>query len=125
MSSRSPHPTFDETTFKTPKHVYEFPKTDVKDATPMPPKLAAFLLEQVRVYGEASPELLGLIRAKRATQYPSSMGSCNDYRRELATGLRAALTCADRRALRHLAIEELGQPNADSDAVLGWLGAPE
>ena len=45
--------TFDQTSFKPPKHVYEFPKVDVKDSAEIPPPLAAFLLEQVRAYGEA------------------------------------------------------------------------
>ena len=126
---------FDQTTFKVPKRVYEYPRTDIQDQQQMPAELAAFLLEQVRAYGEASPSLLALIRAKRAILLGSSVGSCQAYRRELVAALPRQLTCADERALRHLALEELGWelgpsdppdsvPNASSAAVLSWLAAP-
>lgn len=116
--------TFDETTFKVPKHVYEFPKVDMRDATEMPPSLAHFLLEQVRAYGEASPDLLALIRAKRADLLRSSLGDCDTYRQELATALRSRLTCADRRALRHLADRELGQHDLSDQQALTFLASP-
>jgi hypothetical protein len=116
--------TFDETTFKVPKHVYEFPKVDMRDATEMPPSLAHFLLEQVRAYGEASPELLALIRAKRADLLRSSLGDCDTYRQQLTTELRPRLTCADRRALRHLVERELGQHDLSDEQALTFLASP-
>jgi hypothetical protein len=116
--------TFDETTFRVPKRVYEFPKVDVRDATEMPPSLAHFLLEQVRAYGEASPELLALIRAKRAELLRSSLGDCDAYRQRLATALGARLTCADRRALRHLADRELAQRDLSAEQALSFLASP-
>jgi hypothetical protein len=116
--------TFDETTFKVPKHVYEFPKVDMRDAADMPRALAQFLLEQVRAYGEASPELLALIRAKRADLLRSSLGDCDAYRQQLATELRPRLTCADRRALRHLTEHELGQHGSSDEQALSFLASP-
>jgi len=117
--------TFDQTSFATPKQVYEYPRYDVRDSTEIPTELAAFLLEQVRAYGEASPTLLALIRAKRATLLRSSLGGCDDYRKKLADELGGpGLGCADQRALQHLATEELRDPSLKSDAVLSWLAAP-
>lgn len=115
----------DVTTFAVPKHVYEYPRYDVRDTMELPVALAAFLLEQVRAYAEASPDLLALIRAKRANLLVSSVGDdCDAYRRELAEELRGKLTCADRRALKHLADVELGKPELDVTATLAWLGTP-
>jgi hypothetical protein len=116
--------TFDETTFKVPKHVYEFPKVDMRDATEMPLPLAHFLLEQVRAYGEGSPDLLALIRAKRADLLRSSLGDCDAYRQQLATALRPRLSCADRRALRHLAEHELAQRDLSNEQALTFLASP-
>ena len=116
--------TFDQTSFKPPKHVYEFPKVDVKDGAEMPPLLAAFLLDQVRAYGEASPTLLALIRAKRAELLQSSLGDCADYRRQLQHDLAQRLTCADRRALRHLARVELKRPDLTDEDALSFLADP-
>jgi hypothetical protein len=115
--------TFDQTSFKAPKHVYEFPRYDVRDSTSMPGPLATFLLEQVRAYGEASPALLGLIRAKRAQLLQSSMGACVDYRQSVRERVGSHLSCADHRALQHLAGRELGSSMTDS-AVLDFLAAP-
>ena len=116
--------TFDQTSFAAPKRVYEYPRYDVRDSTEIPTELAAFLLEQVRAYGEASPRLLGLIRAKRAALLRSSLGQCDDYRKKLAAELIGDLGCADQRALQHLADEELHDPSLKNDAVLSWLAAP-
>ena len=116
--------TFDQTSFAAPKRVYEYPRYDVRDSTEIPTELAAFLLEQVRAYGEASPTLLALIRAKRAALLRSSLGNCDDYRKKLAAELSGGLGCADRRALQHLATEELHDRSLKSDAVLSWLAAP-
>ena len=116
--------TFDETTFKPPKHVYEFPIHDVDDRAEMPAPLAAFLLEQVRAYGEASPALLSLIRAKRAELLQSSLGDCRGYRRQVLSEVRARLSCADRRALRHVASKELDRPELSDDDVLSFLASP-
>ena len=116
--------TFDQTSFAAPKRVYEYPRYDVRDSTEIPTELAAFLLEQVRAYGEASPSLLALIRAKRAILLRSSLGSCGDYRQKLAAELTKGMGCSDQRALRHLATEELHNPSLGSDAVLSWLAAP-
>lgn len=115
---------FDETTFKTPRHVYEYPRTDVRDERPMPKVLATFLLEQVRAYGEATPELLALVRAKRAELFRSSLGDCSAFRRRLATELAPRLSCADRRALAHLARVELGQPELGARDALAFLASP-
>lgn len=115
--------TFDQTTFKPPKQVYEFPRVDVSDKAPLPASLAGFLLEQVRAYGEASPALLALIRAKRADMLGSSLGDCESYRRDLAARSRAALTCADRYALRHLAEHELKRPELSVDDTLTFLAS--
>ena len=116
--------TFDQTSFAAPKRVYEYPRYDVRDSTEIPTELAAFLLEQVRAYGEASPTLLALIRAKRAALIQSSLGNCDDYRKKLAAELAGGLGCADQRALQHLATEELQDPSLRSDAVLSWLAGP-
>lgn len=116
--------TFDETTFKTPKHVYEYPRTDMRDERDMSHELAAFLLEQVRQYGEASPRLLALVRAKRAELFKSSLGDCSGFRRRLATELATELSCADRRLLGHLARVELAQPGLSEAQVLAFLASP-
>ena len=115
---------FDQTSFKPPKQVYEFPRYDVKDNVEMPAPLAAFLLEQVRAYGEASPPLLALIRTKRAELLQSSLGDCSAYRGRVRDEVARKLSCADRRALRHLASAELGQPQLSEAAVLSYLGDP-
>lgn len=115
--------TFDETTFKTPKHVYEYPRTDVRDEREMSRELAAFLLEQVREYGEASPRLLALIRAKRAELFKSSLGDCSGFRRRLAAELASELSCSDRRLLGHLARVELDQPRLSDAQVLAFLAS--
>jgi hypothetical protein len=115
---------FDQTSFKPPKHVYEFPKVDVKDSAEVPPALAAFLLAQVRAYGEASPALSALIRTKRGELLQSSLGDCADYRRQLKHEVAQNLTCADRRALRHLARIELQAPDSTDEDVLSFLAAP-
>lgn len=116
--------TFDQTSFKPPKHVYEFPKVDVKDSAEIPASLAAFLLEQVRAYGEASPALLALIRTKRGELLQSSLGDCADYRRQLRHDVEPKLTCADRRALRHLARVELARPDFTEEDTLSFLSEP-
>jgi hypothetical protein len=115
---------FDQTSFKPPEQVYEFPRYDVKDNVEMPAPLAAFLLEQVRAYGEASPRLLALIRTKRAELLRSSLGDCAAYRRRVRDEVAEHLSCADRRALRHLAARELGRPDLSDAAVLSYLGEP-
>jgi hypothetical protein len=116
--------TFDRTTFKPPRQVYEFPRVDIRDDVEMPAALATFLLEQVRAYGEASPSLLALIRAKRAELVQSSLGDCSAYRSRLVAELRSQLSCADQRALRHLATRELGRPQLSDDETLSFLGSP-
>lgn len=114
---------FDQTSFKAPKRVYEFPRYDVRDSSEIPASLARFLLEQVRAYGEASPPLLALIRAKRAELFQSSLGDCHAYRRRLAEQLRSApLSCADERALSHLASTEL-RVSSTHDALLSFLAS--
>jgi hypothetical protein len=114
--------TFDQTSFRPPKQVYEFPRIDVKDNVELPTPLAAFLLEQVRAYGEATPGLLALIRAKRAELLQSSLGDCADYRRHLQREIAENLSCADRRALRHLATVELNRPDLGEADALAFLG---
>lgn len=116
--------TFDQTSFKPPRHVYEFPRIDVKDGVELPTPLAAFLLEQVRAYGEASPALLALIRAKRADLLVSSLGDCDDYRRQLERTVAQNTSCADRRALRHLARVELGRSDFSEADALAFLAEP-
>ncbi|HEY6080457.1 MAG TPA: hypothetical protein VIW29_16700 [Polyangiaceae bacterium] len=114
---------FDQTSFRVPKQVYEFPRYDVRDSSEMPAPLARFLLEQVRAYAEASPTLLALIRAKRAELFQSSLGDCLSYRRQLADQLRSApLSCADERALHHLALTELNV-SISNDALLSFLAS--
>jgi hypothetical protein len=107
-----------------PKRVYEYPRADISNWTEMPKPVAEFLLEQVRAYGEASPALLALIRAKRAYVIGSALHSCEHFRRQLLSELSSPLTCADQRALRHLALEELNEPSASHEKVLSWLAAP-
>jgi hypothetical protein len=116
--------TFDRTSFRPPRQVYEFPKIDIKDNVEMPRPLAVFLLEQVRAYAEASPELLALIRTKRGELLQSSLGDCKGYRRDLAKQLAPRLSCADRRALRHLAERELAQGVMSTDEMLAYLAEP-
>jgi hypothetical protein len=116
--------TFDQTSFQPPRHVYEFPRIDVKDSVELPAARAAFLLEQVRAYGEATPSLLALIRAKRARMLVSSLGDCDDYRRQLAHEVAQNPSCADRRALRHLATVELNRSDFSEADALAFLGAP-
>ena len=113
--------TFDQTSFAAPKHVYEYPLRDTPDDTELPKALVEHLLEQLRQYGEATPELLALIRTKRAELLGSSLGDCSAYRAELAAGLAPRLTCADRRALRHLAARELDRPAASDAELLAFL----
>lgn len=113
--------TFDQTTFAAPKQVYEYPLRDTPDETELPMALAEHLLEQLRQYGEATPELLALIRTKRAELLGSSVGDCSAYRAKLAANLAPRLTCADRRALRYLATRELDQPAASDAEILGFL----
>ena len=116
--------TFDQTSFKPPEHVYEFPKVDVHDPSELSADVAEFLLEQVRVYGEASPGLSALMRAKRADLMRSSLGDCDAYRRDLRRMVQQNLTCSDRRALRHLATVELGRPDLTEEDALSFLGEP-
>lgn len=113
--------TFDQTSFKPPRRVYEFPRVDVKDSVELPAPLADFLLEQVRAYGEASPALLALVRAKRAELLQSSLGDCHDYRRRLQAEIGPNLSCADRRALHHLATVELHRPELSEAETLAFL----
>jgi hypothetical protein len=115
--------TFDRTSFTPPRRVYEFPRADVRDSAEMPAALASFLLEQVRAYGQASPALLALIRAKRAELLQSSLGDCQGYRRELERQVADNPSCADRRALRHLAVVELDRPDFSEADTLAFLGA--
>lgn len=115
--------TFDQTSFRTPKRVYEYPLRDTPDDTELSPELAAFLLAQVRAYGEATPELLALIRSKRAELLRSSLGDCSAYRARLAAEIEPRLTCADSRALRHLARQELAQPELSDLELLRWLAS--
>lgn len=115
--------TFDQTSFRVPKQVYEFPRYDVRDSTELSAELAGFLLDQVRAYGEATPALLALIRAKRAELMRSSIADCGSYRQELVEHLRRApLSCGDRRALRQVALELGG--DATTEAVLSFLASP-
>jgi hypothetical protein len=116
--------TFDETSFKTPRHVYEYPRTDVRDERPMPAALATFLLEQVRAYGEATPTLQALIRTKRAELFRSSLGNCGAFRQQLARQLAGALSCADQRSLRHMARVELGRAELSARETLAFLETP-
>jgi hypothetical protein len=116
--------TFDHTSFKVPRQVYEFPKVDVRDSTEMPSSLATFLLEQVRAYGGATPELLALIRAKRADLLGSSLGDCDAYRKTLSNELRTRLSCADHRALRHLAQREMSDGEMSDEGVMDFLASP-
>jgi hypothetical protein len=113
--------TFDQTSFAAPKKVYEYPLRDTPDDTALPKALGEHLLEQLRQYGEATPELLALIRAKRAELLGSSVGDCSAYRAELAASLTPRLTCSDRRALRHLAARELDRPAASDAEILAFL----
>jgi hypothetical protein len=115
--------TFDQTSFKPPRQVYEFPRRDVRDDSELPLALASFLLEQVRAYGEASPALLALIRTKRAELLQSSVGDCGAFRRELVSQVQGRLSCADRRALRHLASAELQRPELGDAELLAFLGS--
>ncbi len=115
--------TFDQTSFRVPKQVYEFPRYDVRDSTELPAELAGFLLDQVRAYGEATPALLALIRTKRAELMRSSIADCGSYRQKLVAHLRQApLSCGDRRALRQVAFELGGA--ATTEAVLSFLASP-
>jgi hypothetical protein len=113
--------TFDQTSFAAPKQVYEYPLRDTPDDTALPKALGEHLLEQLRQYGEATPELLALIRTKRAELLGSSLGDCSAYRAELAAAVAPSLTCADRRALRHLAARELDRPAATDAEILAFL----
>jgi hypothetical protein len=115
--------TFDQTSFRVPKQVYEFPRYDVRDSTELSPELAGFLLDQVRAYGEAAPALLALIRTKRAELMRSSITDCGSYRQKLVEHLRRGpLSCGDRRALRQVAAELGG--DATTETVLSFLASP-
>ncbi len=116
---------FDQTSFVTRlTTIEEYPRWDVRDASPMPESLGRFLLEQVRVYGGASPTLTALLRARRAIAFGSSMGSCIEYRTGLAQQLREKLTCIDQSALRYFAEHELKKPEVTTEQLLAWLSAP-
>lgn len=117
--------TFDQTTFKTSlTSIQEYPFKDVRDDAKMPRALAWYLLGQVRAYGEASPDLLALIRARRARAVGSAMGDCSAYRGELRARVQAGLTCADRFALNHLVTQELHRTAMSPEAALDWLAEP-
>jgi len=54
----------------------------------------------------------------------SSLGDCDDYRRLLLSDVTKHLSCADRRALRHLARVELQRPDLSEENALSFLGEP-
>ena len=115
----------DTTSFRTAlTSIGQYPRWDVRDTTPLPPSVARFLLEEVRVYGGTSSALQALLRARRALAFGSSMGACPEYRAELARTLGTRLGCADRAALRHFAERELDRASASAEQVLEMLGAP-
>ena len=115
----------DTTSFRTTlTSIGQYPRWDVRDTTSLPPPVARFLLEEVRVYGGASAALQALLRARRALAFGSSMAACPEYRAELASTLGPRLGCADRAALRHFAERELERPSASAEQVLEMLGAP-
>lgn len=105
---------FDATSF-SPKHPsYEYKAQDLAPDTPIAAQTAEFLLNQVHIYGEASFELLALLRAHRALRLDSSMSVCTDYRRQLVRQLSHELSCADQRALEHYVRHEL---KSDGDVL--------
>jgi hypothetical protein len=115
--------TFDRATTFDPKKqrtVYEFPTSDVPDATPVPKSVAVFLLDQVTHYGAASLDVLALVRTHRALALASSVSDdCRAGMVERARALRARriIPAVDRIALARYA-EELGLPRATPEAAL-------
>jgi hypothetical protein len=115
----------DTTSFRTTlTSIGEYPRWDLRDTTRIPSSVARFLLEEVRIYGGASPGLQALLRARRALAFGSSMGACREYRVGLAKTLESRLSCADRAALGHFARRELRRPSARADQLLEMLAAP-
>ena len=117
--------TFDTKAFRTQMTSIEpYPRWDIRDNSPIPKAKAAYLLEQVRVYGPTTLELQALLRARRALELNSSMGRCVHYRSDLGKRLQGRLTCADRLALRYFAEHELQRKDMAERAIVEFLAAP-
>ena len=117
--------TFDTTAFRTQMTSIEpYPRWDIRDSSPIAVDTASFLLEQVRVFGPASLDLQALLRARRARELKSSLGKCTEYRADLGRRLKGRVGCADRKALRHFAMHELGRPAMTDNEVLEFLVLP-
>jgi hypothetical protein len=113
---------FDFTSFRTGlTNIERYPGWDIKNTTLLPAARAAWLLDQIRAYAPASAKLWSLMRAARAYQLGSSMGSCSDMRSTLASELEHELTDDDESVLKSLAARELHQPTMKVRAVLQWL----
>ncbi|MGC4070612.1 MAG: hypothetical protein QM784_39270 [Polyangiaceae bacterium] len=115
---------FDTSGFKTQlSNIEPYPRWDIRDTSLLPADTASFLLQQVRIYAPASPDLQALLRARRAIQLKSSMGNCTEFRMQLGERLKGRLTCADRRALHHFASSELKREHSSDDELLEFLSS--
>jgi hypothetical protein len=114
---------FDETTFVTQlRNIEPYPNWDVRPNTTIPRERAEWLLNQVRDYAAASPNLWSLMRAKRAYLMRSSMRACSEERKNWQRKLVTSLTQGDVKALDALALKELTFDSTDPVKVLDWLG---
>jgi hypothetical protein len=114
---------FDTTSFKTARQsIQTYPLRDVRDTVVIPLARADWLIGELHAYVKASPDLLSLLRLRRALAMGSSVGICNDERQRLASALVGHLDADDEAALRHFVKTELAWPETPAAAVVTSLG---
>jgi hypothetical protein len=114
---------FDTTSFKTARQsIQTYPLRDVRDNDLIPRARAEWLLGELHAYVKASPDLLSLLRLRRAVAMRSSVGLCNEERARLASALANHLDADDEAALRHFAETEASRTDLSAAALLMALG---
>jgi hypothetical protein len=114
---------FDDTSFKTSRQsIQTYPLRDIGDTDVIPRARADWLISELHAYVKASPDLLSLLRLRRALAIGSSVGVCNDERERLASALAGHLDADDEAALRHFAETELSRTDLSAAALLTALG---
>jgi len=114
---------FDTTSFPTTRKSIEvYPLRDMRDTDLVPRPRADWLIGELHAYVKASPELLSLVRLRRALAMGSSVGVCNEVRRKLASTVASHLDADDRAALEHLGVAELFRSTLTAEDVLRMLG---
>lgn len=113
---------FDQTSFTSHlRNIQAYPGWVIRNNTALPAERANWLLEQIRDYAGASPELWSLVRAKRAHAMGSSMGPCTEARRSWYEAVDHGKTDGDIQTLRRLGRVELGIVEPNEQDVLAWL----